>query len=83
MSPRVSKAGDFEMANMTMAKAVLEHAHQFYNVSTWYVVAECWDELAVLEELDRVEEVTRVPFQLEDSAIAHFAGIVEVERFLD
>jgi hypothetical protein len=65
------------MANMTMAKAVLEHAHQFYDVGAWYVVAECWDLWAVLEELDRVEEATQVPFELEASAIGHFATIID------
>jgi len=39
------------MANMAMAQAVLEHAHHFYDVGNWYVVAECWDAWAVLEEL--------------------------------
>ena len=64
------------MANMTMAQAVLEHAHTFYDVDSWYVVAECWDLWSVLEELDRQEELSHTPFLLEDSAISHFAGIV-------
>ena len=70
------------MASMTMAQAVMEHAEAFYNVSTWYVVAECWDELSVLEELDRVEEETQVPFVLDAGAIAHFARLIEVKRFM-
>ena len=64
------------MASMAMAQAVLEHAHQFYNVDTWYVVAECWDALAVLEELDQQEEKSQVPFQLETAAISHFAELM-------
>ena len=52
------------MASMAMAQAVLEHAHQFYDVDNWYVVAECWDTWAVLEELDQHEEKTKVPFML-------------------
>ncbi len=48
------------MASMAMAQAVLEHAHQFDDVDNWYVVAECWDALAVLEELDQQEERSQV-----------------------
>jgi hypothetical protein len=70
------------MANMAMAQAVMEHAQAFYNVSTWYVVAECWDVWSVLEELDRVEDETQVPFVLDVGAISHFAKVVEVERFM-
>lgn len=70
------------MASMTMAQAVMEHAQAFYNVSTWHVVAECWDELSVLEELDRVEDETQVPFVLDVGAIAHFARLIEVKRFM-
>ena len=70
------------MASMSMAQAVMEHAQEFYNISTWYVVAECWDELSVLEELDRVEDETQVPFVLDVGAIAHFAKLVEIKRLL-
>ena len=70
------------MASMSMAQAVMEHAQEFYNISTWYVVAECWDELSVLEELDRVEDETQVPFVLDVGAIAHFAKLVAVKRFM-
>ena len=70
------------MANMAMAQAVLEHAHQFYDVGSWYVVAECWDVWSVLEELDRVEEESQVPFELDAGAISHFAKVAEVERFM-
>jgi len=64
------------MAKETMAKAVLEHAHQFYDVGRWYVVAECWDLWSVLEELDRAEDETQRPFELDAAAIAYFARIV-------
>ncbi len=64
------------MANMAMAQAVLEHAHHLYDVGNWYVVAECWDAWAVLEELDQHEEKTHVPFDLETAAIAHFAAMI-------
>ena len=64
------------MANMAMAQAVLNHAHDYYNTGSWYVIAECWDTLAILEELDRKEEETASPFHLETAAIAHFSGIV-------
>ena len=65
------------MANEAMAQAVLEHAHQFYDVGNWYVVAECWDLWEVLEELDRHEDLTQAPFELEAAAIGHFARIIE------
>ena len=68
------------MASMAMAQAVLEHANQCYDVGSWYVVAECWDLLAVLEELDRHEEATSVPFDLETGAISHFARLIAVDR---
>ena len=68
------------MASMTMAKAVLEHAHQFYDVDNWYVVAECWDDWAVLEELDQHEDKTQVPFTLEAAAIAHFGALIAERR---
>ena len=77
MSPPVGKARDFDMAREAMAKAVMEHAHQFYDVGCWYVVAECWDVWSVLEELDRFEEETQRPFELDAGAIAHFAKIAD------
>jgi hypothetical protein len=40
------------------------------------VIAECWDTLAILEELDRKEEETASPFHLDTAAIAHFSEIV-------
>ena len=64
------------MAREAMAKAVMEHAHQFYDVGGWYVVAECWDLWSVLEELDRAEDETQRPFELDAGAIAHFARII-------
>lgn len=64
------------MANEAMAQAVLDHAHDFYDTGAWYVVAECWDRWAVLEELERHEGCTHVAFDLETAAIAHFAGII-------
>ena len=64
------------MAKEAMAKAVLEHAHQFYDVGRWYVVAECWDLWSVLEELDRHEDETQTPFELDAGAIAHFARMI-------
>ncbi len=64
------------MANMAMAQAVLEHAHAFYDVDNWCVVAECWDLWAVLEELDRHEGMTQTTFLLEAGAIGHFARIM-------
>ena len=51
------------MAYMAMAQAVLEHAHKFYDVDNWYVVAECWDAWAVLEELDQHEEKGFLPMR--------------------
>lgn len=63
------------MASMAMAQAVLEHAETYYN-DGWYVVAECWDLWAVEEELDRQEELTGARFELEASAISHFAKLV-------
>jgi hypothetical protein len=80
MSPPVSKRETFQMAREAMAKAVLEHAHQFYDVGRWYVVAECWDVWSVLEELDRHEDETQTPFDLDVGAIAHFAKIVDPRR---
>ena len=68
------------MANMAMAQAVLEHAHQFYDVGSWYVVAECWDVFSVLEELDQQEERTNTRFELDDGAISHFAQIIAAGR---
>ena len=68
------------MASMAMAEAVLEHANRFYDVDSWYVVAECWDAWSVLEELDRHEEKTKVLFHLETAAIAHFADLMARRR---
>ena len=65
-----------------MAQAVLEHAHQFYDVGSWYVVAECWDVWSVLEELDRQEDLSQEPFELEAAAIGHFANIIETKSIL-
>ena len=65
------------MAREAMGRAVMEHANQFYDVGGWYVVAECWDVWWVLEELDRHEDETQRAFELDASAIAHFAKIVE------
>ena len=64
------------MANEAMAQAVLDHAHDFYDTGDGYVVAERWDRGAVLEELKRQEDRTRVAFDLEIAATAHFAEIV-------
>ena len=64
------------MAREAMARAVMGHAHQFYDVGGWYVVAECWDVWSVLEELDRVEDETQRPFELDACAITHFAKII-------
>jgi len=64
------------VATLTMAQAVLEHAHKFYDVGTWYVVAECWDIFSVLEELDRHEDETKIPLRLETAAISHFAALI-------
>jgi hypothetical protein len=64
------------MAREAMAKAVMEHANQFYNIGGWYVVAECWDVWSVLEELDRHEAEKQAAFELDAGAIAHFASIV-------
>ena len=68
------------MANMAMAQAVFQHAHDFYDTGSWYVVAECWDAWAVLEELDQHEEKTNVPFNLEVAAISHFADLMKDRR---
>lgn len=69
------------MASMAMAQAVFQHAHDYYDVGSWSVVAECWDVLAIHEELDRQEAQTSAPFVLEVAAIAHFAKII-AERTL-
>jgi hypothetical protein len=70
------------MASMTMAEAVLEHAHQFYEVDNWYVVAECWDAWSVLEALDLYEEQTQTSFTLEAGAISYFAQMLTARRTL-
>lgn len=67
------------MASMAMAQAVLEHAHQFYDVGSWYVVAECWDVFSVLEELDQQEAKTNISFDLDVGAISHFARIIAID----
>jgi hypothetical protein len=67
------------MANMAMAQAVLEHANQYYE-DGWYIVAECWDAYSVLEELERHEDATKTPFQLDTAAIGHFAAIACPKR---
>ena len=64
------------MVSMGMAQAVYQHAHDFYDTGRWYVVAECWDVLAIAEELDRQEEISRVPFELDTAAIAHFHQMI-------
>ena len=64
------------MANEAMAQAVLDHAHQFYDVGSWYVVAECWDLWAVLEELEQHEGRTQTHFELETAAISYFASLI-------
>jgi hypothetical protein len=43
------------------------------------VVAECWDVFSVLEELDQVEVRTSICFELDDSAISHFARIIAID----
>jgi hypothetical protein len=70
------------MASMAMARAVLEHADQFYDAG-WYVIAECWDTFAVLEELDQYEAETNTPFTLEAAAIGHFARMVKLSCHRD
>lgn len=65
------------MATMAMAQAVMEHANRFYDEGGWYVIAECWDAWAVLEELDRQEDATQRPFELEVGAIGHFAAMIQ------
>lgn len=64
------------MVSMGMAQAVYQHAHDFYDTGSWYVVAECWDLLAIAEELDRQEEITAIPFELDTAAIAHFHQMI-------
>lgn len=64
------------MASEAMAKAVLNHAHDFYDIGSWSVVAECWDLWSVQEALDQHEELTQTTFALEASAINHFAGLI-------
>jgi hypothetical protein len=68
------------MTTMAMAQAVFQHAHDFYDTGSWYVVAECWDVLAIAEELDRQEERTAQPFELEAAAIAHFHALLHKGR---
>lgn len=68
------------MATMAMAQAVLEHANTFYEVGAWYVVAECWDAWAILEELDGHELETSQAFDNEVGAISHFADLIARRR---
>lgn len=68
------------MATMGMAQAVMNHAHDFYNAGSWYVIAECWDTLAILEELDRQEALTAKPFNLDVDAISHFSRMIHADR---
>ena len=68
------------MTTMAMAQAVLQHAHDFYDTGSWYVVAECWDVLAIAEELDRAEERSATRFELEAAAIAHFHSLLQAGR---
>lgn len=74
-------AGDLEMATMAMAQAVLEHANTYYDVGVWYVVAECWDAWAILEELDRHELAAGQAFELELGAISHFSDLIARGRW--
>ena len=64
------------MAVMAMAQAVLQHAHDFYDTGSWYVVAECWDVLAIAEELDRHEALTAQQFNADVAAINHFHRLI-------
>lgn len=68
------------MANKAMAQAVLNHAHDYYDAGSWYVVAECWDTLAILAELDRQEELVAKPFSLDVEAISHFSQMIHGSR---
>jgi hypothetical protein len=64
------------MVSMGLAQAVYQHAHDFYDTGSWYMIAECWDLLAIAEELDRQEEITATPFELETAAIAYFHEMI-------
>jgi len=64
------------MAKMAMAQAVLNHAQDFYDRGSWYVIAECWDALAILEELDQAEEREAAVFDFDTAAIAHFSRMI-------
>ena len=68
------------MATMAMAQAVLQHAHDYYDTGNWYVVAECWDALAIAEELDQQEDRSAKPFELETAAISYFHEIIHKGR---
>lgn len=68
------------MAVMAMAQAVLQHAHKFYDTGSWYVIAECWDVLAIAEELDRHEELTAQPFNGDIAAINHFHRLIHAHQ---
>ena len=64
------------MAKMAMAQAVLNHAQDYYDRGSWYVIAECWDTLAILEELDQVEERGEACFEFDGAAIAYFSEMI-------
>ena len=67
------------MTKMAMAQAVFQHAHDFYDTGSWYVVAECWDVLAIAEELERHEELSAT-LELDAAAIAHFHTLLHDNR---
>jgi len=64
------------MVKMAIAQAVLNHAQDYYDTGSWYVVAECWDTLAILEELDQVEERGEACFEFDVAAIAYFSEMI-------
>ena len=68
------------MAKIATAQAVLNHAQDYYDRGSWYVIAECWDTLAILEELDQVEERDAVTFDFDHAAIAHFSRMIHGGR---
>ena len=67
------------MANMAMAQAVLANANQFYDVGSWYVVAECCDVYSVLEELERRLELAAATGQ--GPAASRTLGTAAEERY--
>jgi len=64
------------MAKMAMAQAVLNHAQDYYDTGSWYVIAECWDTLSILEELHQVEERGDACFDFDAAAIAYFSEMI-------